>query len=274
MKPIKMLGLAALAALLAMAFVGASSAVASSTELCSSEGEACETITHVHETSVGKGVLKSELPTIECTVLFLGDTEAGTSAPLVINGQFTYSACNNFCSVKEESAGAKIEVLRTASELASVTGKGLVNVKCPFINCNYVGTGLEGHALGPLTSEKGANGSVVLTEQLTEKESGTCPPEAFLTLTTTPLVPSYIREARTHYCVEYPTAKGLYLSVKSPCDTRDSTRAGKFALVSAKAGLAKGTVLCVDLYEKVGSFKNSACTEKEANGLYEKGTIQ
>ena len=193
MKPIKMFGLAALAALMAMAFVGASSAMAEHTSLCATESELCASpITHVHETSVGKGVLKSKLPTIECNVLFLGDAlESGLGNPLVIHGQFTYSSCNNFCTVKEETANATIEVLKSGSELASVTGEGLVNVKCPFINCNYIGTGLEGHALGPLTSSQ-ANGSVVLTEQNTEKESGSCPEEAFLTLTTTPLSKTYI----------------------------------------------------------------------------------
>ena len=194
MKPIKMFGLAALAALMAMAFVGVSSAMATgSTALCASEQATCSSpVTHVHEVSVGKGVLKSSLPTIECNVLFLGDAlNSGLGNPLVIHGQFTYTSCNNFCKVKEETANATIEVLKTASELASVTGEGLVNVTCPFINCNYVGTGLEGHGLGPLTSSQ-ANGSVVLTEQYTEKESGSCPEEAFLTLTTTPLSAPYI----------------------------------------------------------------------------------
>jgi hypothetical protein len=196
-KPIKMFGLAALTALMAMAFVGASSAMAEHTALCATESALCSSpVAHVHETSVGKGVLKSKLPTIECNVLFLGDAlknEAGNALgnPLVIHGQFTYTNCNNFCKVKEETANATIEVLKTASELGSVVGEGLVNVSCPFINCNYVGTGLEGHALGPLTSSQ-ANGSVVLTEQNTEKESGSCPEEAFLTLTTTPLSATYI----------------------------------------------------------------------------------
>ncbi len=197
MKPIKMLGLAALAALLAMAFVGASSAMAEPTLLCSNDSEeTCTEVTHVHETSVGKAKLKSSLPTIECNALFLGDVVKNGTSPLVINGTFTYSSCNNFCSVKEENGPAEIKVLRTASELSAVTGEGLVHVSCPFINCNYVGEGLEGHGLGPLTSSQ-ANGSVVITEQGTEKESGSCPSEAFLTITTTPLSATYVK---THRC--------------------------------------------------------------------------
>ncbi len=187
---IKAFGWAALAALLAMAIVGASSATAESTSLCTGDGSGCG-ITHVHETSVGKAKLKSSLPTIECNVLFLGDTAESSGAPLVIEGTFTYSSCNNFCSVKEETANATIEVLKTESELAAVPSEYLVNAKCPFINCNYVGTGLEGHGLGPLTSSQ-ANGSVVITEQNIEKESGSCPEETFLTITTTPLSATYI----------------------------------------------------------------------------------
>jgi hypothetical protein len=231
MKPIKMFGLAALAALLAMAFVGVSSAMAGSTRLCKTDESPCKAenaVTHVHETSVGKGKLKSKLPTIECTVLFLGDTLEGDS-PLVIHGQFTYSSCNNFCKVKEETPNATIEVLRTASELASVTGEGLVNVNCPFINCDYVGTGLEGHGLGALTSTS-ANGNVVLTEQKTQKEEkGECPEEAFLTLTTTPLSATYI--STQMLCVKQ--TNGLYKSagdgVECKEDLKDKT--GEWELI-------------------------------------------
>src|SRR5580765_5795403 len=229
MKPIKMLGLAALAALMAMAFVGAGSAMAEPTKLCSNDAEECTEITHVHETSVGKGKLKSSLPTIECTVLYLGDVVEGTFAPLIIKGNFTYSSCNNFCSVKEENGPSEIEVLKTASELTAVTGKGLVHVSCPFINCNYVGTGLEGDGKGALKSTQ-ANGEVTLTEQNTEKESGSCPEEAFLTLTTTPLVKTYIG----HYkmvCIKVAKG-GLYKSpgTSGECAEHDKERGGEYEL--------------------------------------------
>src|SRR5262249_4119350 len=110
-KPIKMLGLAALAALLAMAFVGASSAMAESTALCSADIETeeeesagsikneCE-VTHVHETSVGKGKLLSSSLNVECDVLFLGEVVA-TGSPLRIEGNFTYSNCNAGCTATE-----------------------------------------------------------------------------------------------------------------------------------------------------------------------------
>ena len=92
MKAIKMIGLAALAALTAMAFVGASSAMAESTTLCSADGSGCG-ITHVHETSVGKAKLLTSFGTTECNVLFLGDARAALASPLVIDGTFTYTNC-------------------------------------------------------------------------------------------------------------------------------------------------------------------------------------
>jgi hypothetical protein len=182
-----------LAALAATAFLGTTSAMAESTALCTKDESPCGSknlVTHIHETSVGKAKFKSSLPTIECTVLFLGEVGA-PGTPQLIEGNFTYSSCNNFCSFKEENGPAAIEVLKTATELGSITGERLVHVSCPFISCNYVGTGLEGHGLGPLTSSQ-ANGSVVITELIIEKESGSCPEETFLTLTTTPLSATYI----------------------------------------------------------------------------------
>jgi hypothetical protein len=195
-KQIKMFGLAALAALMAMAFVGASSAMATgSTALCATEASPCASpITTIHETSVGKAKLLSTLPTIECNVLFSGTAaNGGLGQPLVINGVFKYSSCNNFCTVEEvKGTEAKIEVLKTATELASVNGEGEVHVTCPFINCVYNGEGLEGDARGPLNSPASANGSVVISGQETNKVSGSCPEAAFLDITTTPLSATYI----------------------------------------------------------------------------------
>jgi hypothetical protein len=210
-KSIKMFGLAALAALMAMAFVGASSALATgSTALCKTDAFECpagNTISHIHEVSVGKGLLLSSLPRIECTVLFLGDAlrnaEGNALAnPLLIHGHFTYTACNNFCSVSEPAnQDSLIEVLRLGTELADVTvqegvegeegGKGEVIVACPFFNCRYNFQGLEAHGLGPLLVGSG-NGQVKVEGQEISPESGGCPAQTFLDLTTTPLEPNYI----------------------------------------------------------------------------------
>ena len=206
-----MLGLTALAALMAMTFVGTGSAMAESTALCKEDavllsGEVCpeaKRISHVHEVSVGKGVLLSSLVTIECEVLFLGDVTSANNlgAPLVISGNFTYpmTGCETtggtLCTVTETSASATIEVLKTAHELAEVKGTAEVNAQCGiFINCTYNGVGLLGHGLGPLLSSS-LNGNVGLSEKTTNKIGGfLCPKTAKLDLTTTPLEHTYIAD--------------------------------------------------------------------------------
>ena len=200
MKPIKMLGLAALVALMAMAFVGASSAMAETTALCGSDASPCGSpLTHVHETTSTKAKIEAEgIPTVECNVLFLsaaapnGVLNSGLATTLIIHGTFTYSSCNNFCSVTEGNGPAEIKVLRTGSELASVTWEYEMHVLCPFYNCWFIGTDLEGHDLGALST--GGNGSVIfpLQELLLVSGSEICPSQSFLTITLKPLSATYI----------------------------------------------------------------------------------
>ena len=202
MKSIKMFGLAALAALMAMAFVGASSAMAGNTQLCSSE--ACGTaVTHVHETTLSgaKATLLSSVINVTCDVLCLGDT-LGLGAPLIIHGDFTYTNCNNGnCTVTEVSSDALIEVLRLSHETVDVTGEGEVNVHCGFfINCTYNGEGLEGSAKGPLLSTE-SNGDVSISGQETSLVSGFCPEHAFLDIKTTPLSATYIKTRECRHFV-------------------------------------------------------------------------
>jgi len=204
MKPLKMLAAVALAALAAMSFVGISSAMAESTDLCTAEENPCaeaNVVTHLHETSVGKAKLLSALPTVEYNVLFLG--EAAEESGSVFNGKFSYSSCNNFCSVKEETElGSTISFLRTGTELAEVSGGTEVHLNCPFVNCVYRIGIIEGHGLGALTSSS-ANGSTVISEQEIESVSGTCPEKMLLDLTTTPLTKTYLTAAgKEMICVQ------------------------------------------------------------------------
>ena len=270
MKPIKMFGLAVLAALMAMAFAGASSAMAESTALCSSEAEVCEGVAHVHETTLAgaKGKLLTNIVNVECDVLFLGDAIAGT--PAVVTGNFTYTNCGS-CTVEEVSKGVEIEVLKEGHETSKVVGEGEVHVNCSGLNCTYNGEGLVGTGKGPLLSSE-TNGSVVITEQTTKKVSGLfCPSTGKLDITTTPLSATYLVTG-LHYCVDYGRANsGYYLN--STCTTRDATRAGKYMLVIGPAGKTVGQVLCVDLLQNIGLWTNSACTTPGTNALYEKGTI-
>lgn len=200
MKAIKMVCATALVSLMATAFAGTSSAIAESTALCDhtpvgEEGEYCPEkhfVTHVHETTVPseKGVLKTSTLTIECDVLFLGDT-SGLGAPLVIEGSFTYSNCTSSCTITEESGPAELEALKEGHETASVTGESLVHVECSGLNCRYNGAGLKGIAKGWwLSSGAGYElGEITISEQSLNKESGLfCPSSSKLSVKITPLI--------------------------------------------------------------------------------------
>jgi hypothetical protein len=263
-----MFGLAVLAALMAMAFVGASSAMAETTTLCTSDpaslsrGGGCG-VEHVHETTLSgaQATLLSSSLTVKCDVLFLGDTLGeGSGAPLIIHGSFTYSNCNNSCTATEENGPAEIKVLKEGSELASVTGEGLVHLVCSgFINCRYNGTGLKGHGLGPLTSSE-TNGSTTLSEQSTAKESGTlCPSTAKLDITTTPLEPIYIGSKLLSYCVEYEHEEGgLYQD--SNCEEPGE---GAYELVWGEPGLKVGQEGCVIDYDGLWEEVNKVACAKD-----------
>jgi|GEM_PF-693755 len=239
MNPIKMLCLAALAISLAMAFASASSAKAELTALCSNDvkEKQCTEVTHVHETSIGKAVLKSSLITIECTALFLGDTVESTAAPVVIKGAYTYSGCSNSCTVKEGEKPAEITILRTATELGTVTGKGLLHLTCPFGECNYVGESLKGHALGALSAAN-KKGEVSFVEQKAIRESGggLCPAEAVLTIKTEPLSEFFI-SGWSMVCIFVGANQGHYLSFNAAnsreCTNFDTGRTGSYELAFA-----------------------------------------
>jgi hypothetical protein len=223
MKTIKLACATVLALLAVVALASPSSSQAESTVLCSFPPgvldieflslfdfhvielpEACDKIDaveHVHETTLEEhpALLLSSALEVKCDVLFLGDTLVVLASPLIIHGTFTYSNCNNNCTATEENGPAEIKVLREGTELAKVTGEGLVHLVCgAFINCRYNSVGLKGHGLGALTAEKEGgspewNGSVTLSAQEVAKESGSlCPSKAKLDITTTPLEAIYI----------------------------------------------------------------------------------
>jgi len=265
-KAIKMFGLAVLAALMAMAFVGASSAMAESTALCKADESPCaeaNVITHVHETSVGKAKLLTSFGTTECDVLFLGDaTEVmEEGAALGVIGKFTYENCKlggSGCTATEENGPAEIEVLKEGHETAKVTGEGLVHLVCgASIDCSYNGIGLKGTAKGPLLSAQTPdNGEVSLSEQVTNKETGgfLCPKTSKLDITTTPLVATYVSTPTYHLCVEYQHANsGNYSGVSSGvCTGFSATRNGKFGLVRSTRPLNLNKMVCVRLTELKG----------------------
>jgi hypothetical protein len=204
-RSLKMFGLAALAALMAMAFVGASSAMAESTALCNEDPvgtEVCPAghlINSVHEESVGKAKLLTSLGTAECNVLFSGSISMTLANPLVIKGNFTYTNCTfagSGCTVTEENGSAEIKILKEGHETASVTGEYLVHLVCgSSIDCSYTGAGLKATAKGPLLATQ-KNGEVTISEQPVTKEAGgfLCPKSAKLDITTSPLSATYITQ--------------------------------------------------------------------------------
>jgi hypothetical protein len=204
MKLIKMFGLAVMAALMAMALAGgASSAMAEPTALCNEESaSACmggHLVTHVHESTLSgaKAKLLTGLITVSCDVLFLGDTVAKTSTPLVIEGSFTYTSCGS-CTVEELEGGeAILEILKEGHETAKVTGEAVVFVDCggSALECEYDLENLSATAKGPFLSTE-TNGEVKIAGQVMHKHPGGegafCPKETKLDITTTPLSATYI----------------------------------------------------------------------------------
>jgi hypothetical protein len=211
-KAIKMIGLAGLAVLMALA-IGATSASAT-VALCMEDATECIALQHVHETSVGKAKLLTSIGTSECTTLFLGDTLGASAGTLAINGSFTYSSCTlggSSCTATEENGPAEIKVQETATETSKVTGEGYVHLVCgSSIDCSYNGTNLVGTGKGPLISTQ-ANGEVSISEAKTTKEIGgfLCPKESKLDISTTPLSKIYLASNPKYWCHDR-AAEGNY----------------------------------------------------------------
>jgi hypothetical protein len=197
---------------MAMALLGASTAMAENTALCKEDAlsTACpiaKQISHIHEESLSgaKATLLSSAGNVECNALFLGDVlktgeDAGVSlylgAPIVIHGHFTYGECkrgSENCTVTEVSTDSLLSVLKEGHETAKVTGNGEVNVHCGFfINCTYDGENLIGTAKGALLSTH-LNGEVSVLKQTTHHTAGSfCPATGELDIVTTPLEHVYI----------------------------------------------------------------------------------
>lgn len=191
-----MFGLAA-AAVAAMAFMGATSAMATSTLLCNNDqalGSCTSPTTHVHQVATDPKLLTS-LGTVLCeSALLLGEV-LGLGSPQHIHAKLTYTNCvlgGGACTVEEVSEGVLVEVLRTAAELGNVTGSGQVEVNCSGLQCTYEGKELTGHALGPLVT--GDNGHVTYTEAKVEKVAGgfLCPSTSKLDALFVSLSPVYL----------------------------------------------------------------------------------
>ena len=285
MKAIKTFGLAVLAALMAMAFVGAGSANAEALQLCghdAPEGLSCEAIHHIHLVSVGKAKLLTSLLTVECEELFLGDV-LSWGPPVIISGTLTLTGCTSGCTETEENGPTELSVLKTGVETAEVTGEYLVHVKCgSSFDCTYNGVGLKGTVKGALTSTQ-ENGEITFSEAALNKEAGfLCPKTAKLDITLKPLSTIYIAPRLLGYCVRTEHTVGIYTD--SLCKTLGKTgeHEYEYTLVFAPEGhkveevLCYGTLLKFGLYRGKQSFnecEKDIPIEEPRTGLYERGTI-
>jgi hypothetical protein len=215
MRLIKMFGLASVAAVAAMAFVGASSAMATfDTALCTEASVtlACpdaKLATEVHFVALDP-ILVTPIGTILCKeALFKGHVEinattgkrlapAGASLGITLL-ELIFTNCEinkTACTVTTTHLGL-LNVLKTAANLATVVDSGTggfieVKVVCgAVISCTYKGEGLTGHGL---SAEAGGKGAVTYTGATVTKASGIlCPKEAKLTANYETLVSLWIR---------------------------------------------------------------------------------
>jgi hypothetical protein len=208
-----MIGLAAIAAVAAMAFLGASTASASqATLLCSNNtptltpsAEECGVVKHIHFQSVegpeagnSHGLLLGTV-TVRCNALLLAETDdlltaAGTPVNFNLNVNLAYTNCLSGFHVLVLQQG-HVLVLKTGAELAEVTAGGfLVNVLGNGLNCDYNATALVGHgSAGP--EGKGHTTYTKSNVNLVEKLGGflPCPTAGALDVLFQSLTPLYIR---------------------------------------------------------------------------------
>jgi hypothetical protein len=155
MRLIKMLGLAVIAALAAMALIGAPSASAESTALCKAHESPCaEKNTFPAGTTILlsflEGILETELGNVECEGAHAqGKTVNKLGSPLEIKIESASTEGCGTCSVTISTLGTLL-LLKTASNLAEVTVHGvLAKASCAgILNCNYVSELVKLHASG------------------------------------------------------------------------------------------------------------------------------
>ncbi len=158
MKSIKTLGIAAVLAVVAMAFLGTSSAMAGNTAMCSSNvgGElACppeKQVTSFHAVALNSGFLTS-VGNVTCKEALAEGSVLGLDAPQISHlTKFNWTSCTSSlggaCTVTTTKLGL-ILFLKTAANLGTVVYDNLIfRIVCaPFIDCEYTPVG-ETHLLG------------------------------------------------------------------------------------------------------------------------------
>jgi hypothetical protein len=201
----KTLGLTAVIAF-AVAITSTGSAMAESTALCDQDpgtgaSAVCppgHLLSHLHERGI-LWIFHTSVTDVFCTPLHLGDVKSANNlgAPLVIEGNYTFSSCTSSiggCSVTEVNGPSSLKVLKMGHETASVTYAFEVHIVCSvWLNCTYNGVGLKATAKGPLLATE-ENGEIYTAEQSLNKVAGgfLCPNVATLEVVETPLSAFYI----------------------------------------------------------------------------------
>jgi hypothetical protein len=180
MRPVKAFGLAVSAAIAAMAFIGASSAVAKDTALCSSN----ETLTcaagnqlkSVHGAGVYVDLLLPGVGNITCKATSIALSISALGAPQSTNVlSLTWSGCYTGltqCTVSTTAVG-KLLLLKTAANLGEAQHQGLeLLIKCgALVECTYSGpvkyhllsaaSLLDGNSNGGLVSSGGESDGTI-----------------------------------------------------------------------------------------------------------------
>lgn len=184
-----------------IAFLGASSAAAETTAICSVDEDPCSEanlVHHLHGISI-KSVLLTNILNVECEALALGDVKSPyLGSPLTIVGTVVFSNCKSSsgtkCEVTELNGPSKATVLRIGPEEAEVTGVGEALDQCGvFIHCIYNGEGVRSVGKGSLIAGGNGNGLIGVQEQSLHKVGGTlCPKTSKLDGSAEELSPIYI----------------------------------------------------------------------------------
>lgn len=153
-----MLGLAAIAALASLAFIGASSASAQSTTLCKTSALPCPvgsqfpTGTKIDGLTVGTSLLLTNLVTVHCHGSASGKiTSAALANPLLgtLVPSFTKCATTGGTACTVTTTSGTLLLLKTAPGVGTATiDNVLATVVCgAFINCSYTSAGVKFEAL-------------------------------------------------------------------------------------------------------------------------------
>jgi hypothetical protein len=205
-KFIKTFSLAIVAAVAVMAFVGASSAMATTTALCTVNEASCaeaNQVKSIHMVNVGVGTLLNSTADVLCLNILSEAEVLGLGAPQTIHTKVLKfetcgtNAAHNNCEVTVETLPL-LSLLKTGANIGTLTAEsGLTKVKCTIlgfikIDCVYDLSGTGFASEGGTASSNGLLKATKTPAKLAKENKGPCPTESTLDGTLEPLVKSFI----------------------------------------------------------------------------------